>query len=271
MSHESSRQNRIVSWLDQLEETEEFPFSSVVPDLADSLSLPPKQSEKICQSEIEPNNQAADDSPAISHTFSDANSQKPQTDESERGKLFVVAEARGSQEQLAIGVLAGIIFTLGVIQWIRLSGWFGQTVQITQESGWLHSSQTNLGVHSIGSSLLSSQEPALQTSHSASDHSSIIELASDPQNDSTCQNIQPSAYSPRWIEDSFRIDLNETNWVEWMQLPGIGETLAKRIVNDMKANGPFRSVNNLQRVKGIGTKTLKKIRPFIQNASSTSK
>ena len=65
----------------------------------------------------------------------------------------------------------------------------------------------------------------------------------------------------------YRIDINSATWVEWMQLPEIGETLALRIVEDRQSNGPFRSIDDLQRVKGIGPKTVEAIRPWLKSQS----
>ena len=44
---------------------------------------------------------------------------------------------------------------------------------------------------------------------------------------------------------------------------GIGEATAKKIVADREANGPFKSVDEVQRVKGIGPATLEKMRPWL--------
>lgn len=62
----------------------------------------------------------------------------------------------------------------------------------------------------------------------------------------------------------FRIDINSASWVEWTQIEGIGEVTAQKIIDDRQANGPFRSVKDLLRVKGIGPKTLEKMRPFLR-------
>jgi competence protein ComEA len=65
----------------------------------------------------------------------------------------------------------------------------------------------------------------------------------------------------------FRIDINSASWVEWTQIEGIGEATAQKILADREANGPFRSVKELLRVKGIGPKTLEKMRPYLREPS----
>jgi competence protein ComEA len=67
---------------------------------------------------------------------------------------------------------------------------------------------------------------------------------------------------PERIYD-YRIDLNRATWVELMQLPGVGETLAQRILEHRDEHGPFQSVDDLDTVKGIGPKTLEKLRPLL--------
>lgn len=66
---------------------------------------------------------------------------------------------------------------------------------------------------------------------------------------------------PRQLD--FHIDVNSATWVEWGQLDGIGDALARRIVADREQNGPFRSIDDLRRVKGIGPKTLERLRPWL--------
>lgn len=58
------------------------------------------------------------------------------------------------------------------------------------------------------------------------------------------------------------LDFNSAAWPELAQLPGIGETLAKRIVASRVSEGPFVSVDDLQRVSGIGPKTIDRIARF---------
>lgn len=59
------------------------------------------------------------------------------------------------------------------------------------------------------------------------------------------------------------LDIDRASVPEWIRLPGIGPSLAARIVADRDARGPFGAPEGLLRVPGIGPKTLGKIRPFL--------
>ena len=59
------------------------------------------------------------------------------------------------------------------------------------------------------------------------------------------------------------VNLNTASEAELVLVPGIGTTLASRIVNHRKINGRFRAVDELQQVKGISRKKLDKLKPFI--------
>ncbi len=56
----------------------------------------------------------------------------------------------------------------------------------------------------------------------------------------------------------FEVDINSADWPELLQLPGIGQTLAQRIVESRRARGPFVDHDDLRRVRGIGPKTLER-------------
>ena len=51
------------------------------------------------------------------------------------------------------------------------------------------------------------------------------------------------------------IDINTASEAELDKLPGVGPAKAKAIVEDRQKNGPFKSVDDVKRVKGIGDKT----------------
>ena len=61
----------------------------------------------------------------------------------------------------------------------------------------------------------------------------------------------------------FQVDINQADWPELMQLPEIGETLARRIVDFRQQRGPFGSIYELLDVAGIGPKTLEQIHPHL--------
>ncbi|MCC9604543.1 helix-hairpin-helix domain-containing protein [Blastopirellula sp. JC732] len=66
---------------------------------------------------------------------------------------------------------------------------------------------------------------------------------------------------------AFVVDINQADWPELTQLPGIGETLARRIVESRAAEGPFLDHNDLQRVRGIGPRTLERLKPHLLPAA----
>jgi competence ComEA-like helix-hairpin-helix protein len=49
-----------------------------------------------------------------------------------------------------------------------------------------------------------------------------------------------------------RIDLNRASTADLADLPGVGEGLARRIARERETAGPFRSVEDLARVRGVG-------------------
>jgi competence protein ComEA len=61
----------------------------------------------------------------------------------------------------------------------------------------------------------------------------------------------------------YLVDINKAEWPEFAELPDIGETLARRIVDSRKTAGGFRDHDDLRRVRGIGPRTLEKLKPYL--------
>ena len=78
--------------------------------------------------------------------------------------------------------------------------------------------------------------------------------------------IELSSQQPR--EYYYSLDINSASWVEWAQLDGIGEKLARRIVEDREKRGPFRDPGDVGRVPGISPSLLTKIQPFLRGGGA---
>lgn len=57
------------------------------------------------------------------------------------------------------------------------------------------------------------------------------------------------------------VDLNSASAKELEAVKGIGPAKAKAVIEYREKNGPFKSVDDLKKVKGFGAKTLDKLRP----------
>jgi len=69
---------------------------------------------------------------------------------------------------------------------------------------------------------------------------------------------------PKASDLTFRLDLNRARWHKLTCLPGIGEIRAREIVRDRRERGPFAGLQDLDRVRGIGPATIRKVRKFIR-------
>jgi competence protein ComEA len=61
----------------------------------------------------------------------------------------------------------------------------------------------------------------------------------------------------------YQVDINKAEWFELAELPEVGETLARRIVESRETNGAFKDNNQLRRVRGVGQRTLEKMMPYL--------
>jgi competence ComEA-like helix-hairpin-helix protein len=66
------------------------------------------------------------------------------------------------------------------------------------------------------------------------------------------------------LRDGGRLDPNRASAAEWELLPGVGPSLARRLVEARTRDGPFHAPGDLLRVKGVGEKTLAKFAPLLR-------
>jgi DNA uptake protein and related DNA-binding proteins len=64
-------------------------------------------------------------------------------------------------------------------------------------------------------------------------------------------------------EAEWPIDLNSANQAQLETVPGIGEFMAFKIIEFRNKNGNFQSVEDLDRVYGVGPKKLAKLRSYL--------
>ncbi len=137
---------------------------------------------------------------------------------------------------LKLGMLAA---TMGVVFWI---GWTVPTTLTRSADGGIPSgSDVPSGPPSSGAGSLDSA-------------SSAPTRALSPQH---------SAPGVGGKQEREKLDLNRASAQEIEELPGIGPVLAERIVDYRKSGKPFRTVDDLRTVKGIGKKKFDRIRALV--------
>jgi competence protein ComEA len=78
-----------------------------------------------------------------------------------------------------------------------------------------------------------------------------------------CAGLYSSPAGATGPEGKPKIDINKASSEELVQLPRIGQKMAERIVQYRQEHGPFKTVEDLKGVKGIGDKVLEQLRPSI--------
>ena len=83
----------------------------------------------------------------------------------------------------------------------------------------------------------------------------------EPEPDETGDASQEG--EPESEEPDFPLDHNTATAEELTALPGIGEVLAQRIVDFRAENGPFRIIDELKDVRGIGDTIFDGLKDYI--------
>ena len=59
------------------------------------------------------------------------------------------------------------------------------------------------------------------------------------------------------------VNVNTATVAQFEALPGIGPSMAQRIVTYREKNGPFKKLEDLMNIQGIGEKSFLKLRPML--------
>jgi competence protein ComEA len=90
----------------------------------------------------------------------------------------------------------------------------------------------------------------------------LVLMAGIPHGEATAQRTPKADAKP-----AVMVDLNTANATELEALPGIGASTAARIVEYRTKNGPFKKIEELMNVQGIGEKSFLKLRSQITVAA----
>jgi len=82
--------------------------------------------------------------------------------------------------------------------------------------------------------------------------------SADENSDS--KNSDSSTSSPNI---SRKININTANATELEELPGVGEAIAKKIIEYREYNGNFSSIEEIKNVSGIGDSKFEKMKDYI--------
>ena len=83
----------------------------------------------------------------------------------------------------------------------------------------------------------------------------VVQVCADPKR-------PPPAHS---------VDLNSATAEQLQQVPGIGPSTAKAIVNFRQKSGPFQKIDDLLAIKGISKGRLEKMRPYVTIGAAAQK
>jgi len=87
----------------------------------------------------------------------------------------------------------------------------------------------------------------------------ILAMSSVPA--MSAQDGKGSSKSPKPAASGQVVNINTASAADFEALPGIGPKLAARIVDYRQKNGPFKKIEDLMNVQGLGEKNFLKLKP----------
>lgn len=66
------------------------------------------------------------------------------------------------------------------------------------------------------------------------------------------------------------VNINTADATQLALLPRVGPSLAQKILDFRKQNGPFKSAEDLMLVRGVGEKTYQLLKPYVATSGETT-
>lgn len=79
-----------------------------------------------------------------------------------------------------------------------------------------------------------------------------------------------AAVAPAAEPAAGKVNLNTATAEQLQLLPGVGPALAERVVEHRKQNGPFKAIEDLLLVRGIGEASFERMKPYLSIAGDTT-
>lgn len=158
-------------------------------------------------------------------------------------------------QTLLIILLVATITVGGIVAWSRYSG--SQPIEISLSKP---PSQEQLNKIYIGGAV---NNPGFYPLKAEDSIETLIQAAGGNIASADLNGLK--LYIPEAGEEAEpqKVDLNRAEAWLLEALPGIGETLAQRIVAYRRQNGPFQNINEITKVEGIGATTYEQIKHLI--------
>jgi competence protein ComEA len=150
-------------------------------------------------------------------------------------------------------ILVAIVVIGGIVAWSRYSG--SQPIEISQSP----SQELRGEIYIIGAV----NSPGLYPLTIGDSMEALIQAAGGTIDNADLNHLK--LYIPEAGEEEplQKIDINRAEVWLLKALPGIGEVRAKAIVDYRYQNEPFRNINELTKVEGIGATTYEQIKELI--------
>src|SRR5262245_28532020 len=179
------------------------------------------------------------------------------------GRVFRAAEARPTDRDRVVIVSTIDLNQASKTELLQLPG-VGESLADTilaarDRLGGFHSVDDLRQVKGIGPARFETLRPFLRVDSTAVPISVPTNVANKPP---PSGSLKPASGAAKKAPPASPIDVNRATAEELQQLPGVGPVMSQRIVA-AREKAPFKTVDELRRVSGIGAKTLEKLRPMV--------